>query len=382
MRIAFVVGCLEEGRDGVGDYTRLLAQECVRHNHPCCQIALNDPFVSEHSWSSESDLPVLRLSAKADWKERINQAKRFLDRFSPDWVSLQFVPYAYHPKGLALSLGRQLQQLARARRLHVMFHELWLGVSVGDSVKERLIGTVQRLCMLAMLKELRPNLVHTTNPAYTAVLSRDVARVGCLPLFGNIPISLPEDDNWLFEELQRVGPGMDWSRERTWLFGLFGALHPVWPPEPLFTYMSEAATRYQRTIAILSIGRLGPGEELWNRLAKAYGSRFTFLQLGEQPPERISQFLSTVDFGIATSPYVLIGKSGTVTSMLEHGLPVIVNRDDVRISHLEPHFSHETLLHKMDIHLPKKLGKDLNRAQACPRLPFIATQFLGELSST
>jgi len=42
----------------------------------------------------------------------------------------------------------------------------------------------------------------------------------------------------------------------------------------------------------------------------------------------VSQLLHAADFGIAAHPWALIGKSGAATAMLEHGLPVLVPRDD------------------------------------------------------
>ena len=46
MRIAFVATCLEPGRDGVGDYTTLLAAECARRGHAVMRIALNDALAT------------------------------------------------------------------------------------------------------------------------------------------------------------------------------------------------------------------------------------------------------------------------------------------------------------------------------------------------
>ena len=47
MVILFLTGCLQPGKDGVGDYTRLLARECIRQGQACCLIALDDPYVRE-----------------------------------------------------------------------------------------------------------------------------------------------------------------------------------------------------------------------------------------------------------------------------------------------------------------------------------------------
>jgi hypothetical protein len=74
------------------------------------------------------------------------------------------------------------------------------------------------------------------------------------------------------------------------------------------------------------IGRNGD-QELRHRVGeecKHHG--WGFLEKGELPTDLISSCLQSADFGVATSPLSLIGKSGSVAAMLEHGLPVVVSR--------------------------------------------------------
>jgi hypothetical protein len=52
---------------------------------------------------------------------------------------------------------------------------------------------------------------------------------------------------------------------------------------------------------------------------------------GEQDADAISGILSRADFGIAPHPWALIGKSGAAAAMREHGIPVLVPRDDWRL---------------------------------------------------
>jgi hypothetical protein len=44
MKILFLTGSLEPGKDGVGDYTRLLANECGERGHEVFLLGLNDPW--------------------------------------------------------------------------------------------------------------------------------------------------------------------------------------------------------------------------------------------------------------------------------------------------------------------------------------------------
>lgn len=340
MRIAFITSCLEPGRDGVGDYTRLLAQECVRQGCECGLISLNDKFSPQRSESSfevdSSPIFMLRLPSTLTWQERIQEAKEFLSQFQPDWVSLQFVPYGFQEKGIVWGLDQWLRELTQGRKLQIMFHELWIGEHQGASLKDRTIGTVQKYFVLRLVQQLKPQVVHTSNETYVAILKHYGIPAIRLPMFGAIPVTQNRGDSWLFPQLQELGLEIyPENRDQFWLFGFFGALHPIWPPEPLFTYLEQASAQYQRKIALLSIGRLGPGEDLWNTLAKNYSSQFTFLKLGESTPAKISEFFNSIDFGIATSPYALIGKSASVAAMLEHGLAVIVNRDDINFSKIQ-----------------------------------------------
>ena len=42
MKVVFVTSCLEPGRDGVGDYTRSLAEESTKLGHRAGLLALQD----------------------------------------------------------------------------------------------------------------------------------------------------------------------------------------------------------------------------------------------------------------------------------------------------------------------------------------------------
>src|SRR5580658_8592732 len=148
MVILFLTGSLEPGKDGVGDYTRLLARECVRQNHSCRLVALNDPHVAAPVESEEcSDGPpiaILRLPSAMAWSKRIELAQAFKAQQPPEWISLQFVSYAFDPKGLVRNLPRHLQPLVAGSHLHIMFHELWIGSDSSEPLKDRVVGQIQR----------------------------------------------------------------------------------------------------------------------------------------------------------------------------------------------------------------------------------------------
>jgi hypothetical protein len=98
------------------------------------------------------------------------------------------------------------------------------------------------------------------------------------------------------------------------------------------------------------------GRELLAGLRRRFENRVAVMELGELPAPELSVLLQGLDFGIATSPWSVIGKSGTVAAMLEHGLPVIVTRNDGQLrngptSEPEAH----PLLHRFDAQVCEKL---------------------------
>lgn len=347
LRIAFLCGSLEPGRDGVGDYCRLLAAELESHGMACLLISLNG-------------------IASASWPDRARVVRERLAQFGADWVSLQFVPYSFHSKGLVESFGKAMRTALAGRKLHIMFHELWIGAYTRAPWKEVCVGFLQRVCIRRLLRSLAPDLVTTTNSAYAALLQELGVEAPLLPLFGNIPIVPEPDRHWIPKELTAG-----------WLFAFFGTLHPVWSPEPLFSQIRDAARRAGKGVAMVSIGRLGPGPALWSRLTERYGDTFSFRSLGEQPADRVSALLQTADFGVAASPWELIGKSGSAAAMLEHGLPVIVSRDDVHFPGFREAAQPEGLV-KLDAAFAQRITY-ADRRPTRSRLPEVARLLASQL---
>lgn len=356
MKIAFVTSSLEPGRDGVGDYTTLLAQECVRRGHSVTRLALNDRHIDQTVY----DDGLLRLPAGHDWSPRVAAARGALESFAPDVVSLQFVCYGFDPRGLAGRVAAHLRAILAGWRLQVFMHELWLGEECGASWKDRAIGYLQRRGVLGLLRDLAPRVVHTSNASYAQLLARRGVAARHLPLFGSLPlpeVSLrPPDDH-----LALV---------------LFGTLHPVWPPEPLFSMLPNG-----RRIVLTHAGNIGSGVALWDRMVARYQRRFSFQRLGELPPQQIADVFAQSHFGIATTPWALIGKSASVAGMLDVGLPVIVNRDETRYPGLSSPPPEDPFLFRLDSELPQLLHERPCRP-ARLRLEEIASRFLADLTSS
>ena len=350
MKIAFITSSLEPGRDGVGDYTTLLSQECARRGHAVVRLAVHDRHIEQEVRESA----LLRLPATHDWSKRVREARGWLDSFAPDFVSLQFVCYGFEPRGLAGRVTPHLRTLLSGWPLQVFMHELWLGEERGASWKDRAVGWLQRRGILTLLRDLDVRLVHTSNTTYAQLLERRGVFARHLPLFGSLPL-----------------PSASQEPPKGHLaLVLFGTLHPVWPPEPLFSMLPS-----DRRAVLTHVGNIGSGTALWDRLATQYQSSLSFHRLGELPPQQIADVFAQSHFGIATTPWALIGKSASVAGMLDMGLPVIVNRDEEAYPGLPTPKPEDPFLFRLDPQLPTLLRVSPRRPPRL-RLEEIATRFL------
>jgi hypothetical protein len=225
------------------------------------------------------------------------------------------------------------------------------------------------------LEKLRPRLVTTSNPVYAAMLRAHGIEASLLPLFGNVPVCPDSTVDTGF------GPE---ERGKWWIGVFFGGLPAEWQPEPFFSVLLDAAAKAQRKVCLVQMGRAGSGgEALWQKLMAAYGDRIRFMSIGEAKAQTISAWLQAADFGVAASPWQLIGKSGSAAAMLDHGLPVIVTRDDFQptLPGASPPAT-DPLLHFLDDKLPAKLVAGLPKRTPQPRVDLVATQLLALLEKT
>jgi hypothetical protein len=364
MTLAFITGGATAGRDGVGDYLRVLCGELAKRGHECSLLALNDPFVPQGALVESHSFKVLQIAPSESWGNKLRLAGPYLEKSS--WVSVQFVSYAYDPRGLAFGVTPWLMRMTEGKPTHCMMHELWLGNDA--PLKKRLLGVVQKFSIRRMLRKIAPKVVHTSNMKYCTKLRAAGFHAEVLPLFGSIPVSnRAHFSAVLTEALQERGL----SREEVWLGVMFGTLHLEWPPEPLLSSLDKESRRRKKRLVILSLGRLGRGEILWESMVKEFSS-IHLIRLGEQPAEEIANTFASADFGIATTPLSILGKSGTAAAMLEHGLPMIVNRVDTSATETD---SGVVLL---DDHFSEKI-KQVSRRPAKSRLPAVIDQFVRSL---
>jgi hypothetical protein len=340
MRLAFFCGSLEPGRDGVGDYSRRLAGEFVRQGNPCVLVGINDGSLSEmHGTSQEIErtrIPVLRLPTQMPWNERVMKAREWVGAFKPDWASFQFVPFAYHRKGLCFGLGKYLAQMNPGVSWQIMMHELWLGLGKKSPLKDRVYGVLQRRILMDVIGRLHPRVLHTQTEPYRRVLQREKINVHLLPLFSNIPRVNADGWEGLLEPLVTKATGRRDDRSGLYLVGILGGVHPEWNVKQAVNALLPLVQRSQKRLVLVFLGKNNLPLEAFNRIRLMLRNRAYVAVAGERSDLEISKILQALDFGVATSPRQLIQKSGSVAAMLEHGLSLLVTRDDWRLRESSP----------------------------------------------
>lgn len=321
-RILFVCSSLEPGRDGVGDYTRRLGVALAEMGACVHAIALHDRHQAncssqdgEIQETSEGRLHAWRFSSRRAWPERIAALQDLVRQIEPDWISLQFVPYGFNDKGLPFLLPHRFGRLKGAFRWHIMFHELWVGGSSRSSIKERMVGRIQRYVVKRMVSIPRLDAVTTSNAVYQQWLKRIGCRPDWSPVFSNIKDE--PTDGWSIPCLP----------ENCFKIGMLGSINPGWAPDRFATALSQWLCTTNREAAIFGIGRSHASEESKNLIQRHF-PRLSYVPLGHLPSAHVASVLKQCDAGLLTTPARLWQKSGVVAAFRHFGVPVLVERDD------------------------------------------------------
>jgi hypothetical protein len=305
MRIAFICASLERGMDGVGDYTRLLAGELVALGHHSRIIALNDRHVGDQIIENhDQSISIVRFGIQISWKKRMQLASELLQKFSPDWVSLQYVSFGFHPKGIPILLPSRLGKISKAYKWHLMFHELWNGANHNSKLSHCLLGLSEKRIVFGLLKQLKPQLCTTSNQLYHQWLNCAKIDNQILPLFSNIRSQ---------EDRQNSSP----VTENT--VAIFGQLESEELGRELISTALKMADG--RPLHWRVLGLAGPK---WENVLRQKG--ISFYSSGMLGEDDLSLALRSCRFGLASTNIYRIGKSGSVLAMLENGLPLLVGR--------------------------------------------------------
>lgn len=246
-----------------------------------------------------------------------------------DLLGLNFVSYGWAKHGILR--GGDIAQLRAAcagRPVALYFHELWIGVSQGEPFKHRVIGALQRRALLRLVTALRPAHILTSNPVYRELLAREGLAASVIPLPGNLPAAADSDRRearaWLAaHDLAGARPPE--------LATVFGTIHPEWDASSAISGWLTHLVASGRQGAVLTLGRHGPSGAARLAALRAKVPSLRLVSAGELPASLLAGLLAECSLGLATSPWALVGKSGTAAAFLDAGLPVLVTRDEWRL---------------------------------------------------
>ncbi|MFD1258260.1 glycosyltransferase [Mucilaginibacter terrae] len=314
MKIAIICGSLQPGHDGVGDYTRRLAGELIRLGNEVIAIALNDrhlkAITNETQNADGNNLPVLRIPAAVAEQKRYSLLETHLLNFKPEWISLQFVPYSFHIKGVPFKLFSKLAALKIEAKWHVLFHEVWLDKT--ERFSQKIVKLLQKAAIYGGLKILKPNVVNTTINYNQQRLNAIGASSSVLGLFGNI------------------SPGTGASAVPNGIVhGAANMLYFGGPPRS--EYLNQVITGLVafcessvKPVNVILVSGNSPAKDVFKNILieklSLYGGQVRDMGFLETP--ELSNLLNNCSVGIVRSEAYFLGKSGSAVAMLEHGLPI------------------------------------------------------------
>ena len=284
MNICFITGPFKPNKCGISDYIVLLTNELQDLGHSISRIIIEKP----QDFSTTN-------------KKLLNS----------ELISMQYAPYLFSPNGLCGSHLTKFARVLKGKRVHINFHEIWVGAYPTANFIEKFNGFRQKKEIQNFLRLVKPEIITSTNTASLDRLNCSKINAQYLYLCGNIRYSHTDLKN-------------DTKKVKV---AVFGTPYTKFPYIILFQRLVEIVNLTGKSVELKILGRQRDDNTLLK--IKDLSKKFEILihECGELPAESISHELQQCDLGICTTPFDVIGKSGAAAAMLEHGLPVLAYDD-------------------------------------------------------
>lgn len=327
-KILLLCGCLENGKDGIGDYTMQLALALSQTNEVAV-IALHDKFIDKPSTVLDGILKY-RIPEQYSWFQKEVLLTDFINQMKPTWISLQLVAFAFHKKGILREAIRPIKRSIGSIPLHIMLHELWLGENEGSSLKMKLWGKAIRFYLLKLLSMMKPVHIYVSCEVNRYLLLKNNISSTLAPIFSSINVAEIENLDELFQHkvASKLQPSI--YKSECLVAGFFGTIHPEWQHVSAVTALQELADINNKKLVILFFGKIQDKEIQRIKSFLPAHSYSTILGIGS--PTEISQYVQLCDIGVTSNPELLISKSSSVATFLGHQKPILVSRNDLKVS--------------------------------------------------
>ena len=345
LRLLFICGSLEPGKDGVGDYTIRIAEELAKRGCLVSVISMYDRLIDHTTLYTQTvnltSINCLRIPHKISIKEKFKALLAFVHQHNPDWISLQYVPFSFHDKGIPFRLSGYLKQLNKQVQWHIMFHELWIGTHGARDMKTLFWKSLQKLIIRRLIAHLQPRLITTTILRYQQLLNNKAVQL--LPLFGNIPIPVHQNTINISDQIKVVIYGSVTSC-------LDDFTHQI-------LWCKKLSFNLGRKIVFFFVGNNGVFKREAEAIIEKHFGAQAIITLGFVQKDMISHHLLSADMAISRADHVYLGKSGTTITMLEYGLPVLMKGKRPSLSNQAFNELVQQQLFYPDDPLPKSLIK-------------------------
>lgn len=315
-KILIICGSTEPGKDGVGDYTRILSNELYRLGMTVRLIALYDKYVSnvtvEPKLNGGNDFVAVRIPVKLSVNKKIDVFRQELREFQPDFISIQFVPFSFNEKGVVAELVYLFSRIKRRPyKWSITFHELWINEQDNTKIKIFLWARAQRFFIKVFVRLLDNPVLITTNELYASRFGSK--HVNVLPLFGNIKIFSRPDNKLQYKEDSVL---------RVLLFGSLTTNFEEFKQQlPLVKSIKD---KFFSSVTFLFVGRQVSSVEIYEKIIHSVLPDAVIEIKGQLPEEKLSITIQSVDIAISRAGADLANKSGSTIAILEHGIPVIL----------------------------------------------------------
>jgi hypothetical protein len=283
LKICFITSKKESKQCGITDYVELLAKELEKLGHE-----IERYFINKDS-EELTDLP------------------------KADLYSIQFAPFAYANNGIPNTILNFLANKLKNKKVHLNFHEIWVGAYPRANLKERGIGWLQKKIILGFIDKCKPAWITSSNAAAIDRLKQLGIPARFLYLFGNIPYSSNSKVT---------------TKEQTLKIAFFGTPYADFPYDILGDFFSTLSKTSGKKLELILIGRQREDAGSDHLYCLCKKNDFLVEKTGELSTNLISEQLQECLLGVSTTPFDVIGKSGATAAMLEHGLPVLAYDDE------------------------------------------------------
>ena len=308
MKVVFLTRNYPPTICGVGDHTYHLATEMLSKGIKTHVICSADQIVQSNDINV---YPIVK-----EWNtEGVGLVVDVLKKIQPHWLIVQYVPHAYHPKGLPfalLSLYRAVSQLNVS--ILTVFHEV--KIRPERAIKTRLISFLQG--QLAYKLSNRSSKVVTSIDFYDNNLKKLSAdKKTIIPIASNIlPIEVSLDVKQNLKEKYKISPDAK-------VICTFGDRN-VSDYVPAFDRLLED---YPNLVWLIC-GKNKTPSVIWR-------SRSYFRYVGAMPTEQIYQHLSLgdvffmPDFVSEEGQGGTCNKSGSLACAMSLGIPIVGSKGDM-----------------------------------------------------